>query len=65
MAVHYGWEIAGETFLVLEGVVHITVVDTREMFKYGPGDVGPWSRGTRTCGNVKSAFKKLCVVAEA
>lgn len=61
----YSSELGDETFLVLEGEVHITVVETGEVFEYRAGDVGSWSRGTRTVWDVKSPFKKFYVVAEA
>lgn len=59
----YSSELGDETFLVLEGEVHITALDTGEVFKYRTGDVGSWSQGTRTSWDVKSEFRKFYVVA--
>lgn len=61
----YKSELGDETFLVLEGEVHITVVETGEVFEYREGDIGTWSRGTATRWDVKAPFKKFYVVAEA
>lgn len=61
----YKSELGDETFLVLEGEVHITVEETGEVFEYRVGDVGTWSRGTATRWDVKSPFRKFYVVAEA
>lgn len=61
----YSSELGDETFLVLEGSVRITVEATGEVFKYGPGDVGSWSKGTRTTWDVAGPFKKFFVVAAA
>ncbi len=61
----YSSELGDETFLVLEGSVSITVEATGEVFNYGPGDVGSWSKNTRTAWNVVAPFKKFFVVADA
>ena len=52
-----------ETFLVLEGEVTIQVLDTDETFHFKPGDIGSWSKGTRTIWDFKAPFKKFVVVA--
>ena len=59
----YCSELGDEAFLVLEGEVEITVLETGEKFHYREGDVGSWSQGTKTVWNIKQAFKKFYVVA--
>ena len=59
----YTSQLGDETFLVLEGEVSIDVLDTGEKLEFGPGQVGSWSKGTRTVWTIKSPFKKLFVVA--
>ena len=59
----YSSELGDETFLVLEGEVHITVEETGEVFEYRVGDIGSWSQGTRTVWDIKAPFKKFYVVA--
>lgn len=58
-------ELGDETFLVLEGTVGIMVEATGEVFKYGPGNVGSGSKGTRTAWDVAGPFKKFFVVTAA
>ena len=59
----YCSELGDETFLVLEGEVEITALETGEKFHYQEGDVGSWSQGTKTIWNVIRPFKKFYVVA--
>ena len=59
----YCSELGDETFLVLEGEVEITALETGEKFHYREGDVGSWSQGTKTVWNVIRPFKKFYVVA--
>lgn len=60
----YSSPAGDETFLVLEGEVDIKVLDTGEVFSFKPGDIGSWSKGTRTVWTFKSPFKKLVIVAD-
>lgn len=60
----YCSELGDETFLILEGEVHIRVLETDEVFKYKKGDVGSWSQGTKTIWHVVTPVKKFYVVAE-
>lgn len=60
----YSSPAGDETFLVLEGEVDIKVLDTGEVFSFKTGDIGSWSKGTRTQWTFKSPFKKLVVVAD-
>lgn len=59
----YSSQIGDETFLVLDGEMTVEVLDTGEKLEFGPGDVGSWSKGTRTVWTIRSPFKKFFVVA--
>ena len=60
----YSSPAGDETFLVLEGEVDVKVLETGEVFSFKPGDVGSWSKGTRTQWAFKSPFKKFVVVTD-
>lgn len=59
----YTSDAGDETFLVLEGSVTIKLIDTGEEKHFKAGDVGSWSRGTRTQWTFSAPFKKLVIVA--
>lgn len=59
----YTSQLGDETFLVLEGEMTVEILDTGEKLEFGPGDVGSWSKGTRTVWTIRSPFKKFFVVA--
>ncbi len=59
----YTSQLGDETFVVLEGEMTVEILDTGEKLDFGPGDIGSWSRGTRTVWTIHSPFKKFFVVA--
>ena len=53
-----------ETFLVVEGAVTITLLDTGEEVSLKVGDFASFVKGTRSQWNFHTAFKKFVIVSD-
>ncbi|MEO1061654.1 MAG: cupin domain-containing protein [Actinomycetota bacterium] len=61
----YSSPLGDETFLILEGSVTITDIDSGESATFDRGDMVAWRTGTRTRWEFHSPFRKFLVVGSA